>query len=248
MRIEEREPFESEKRQKGQGFLGPLKRPDGRVSTELSVGVNIDGREMEIPSIVPTLSPEELNYLLSSGSPAWTTPIGESILQKAVAHAKRRLGVGLSPWRIEAENKGQLSQYLPLMHYAAKRQENDPERHGVLSIPVRNPEHASEKVSESLWNSLQRWVEGKPTAGWIKSEIGPAQDQFHQGDPNKFVDFTRRRWAPLTSEGATNDPDGKNAYWAPNVRSIMKQHVSPAEWQDLEKFNFVRALINKKTV
>jgi hypothetical protein len=42
---------------KGTGFLGPLKRPDGMTMTEYSVGVNIDGKDVEIPTLVPTLTP-----------------------------------------------------------------------------------------------------------------------------------------------------------------------------------------------
>ncbi len=51
---------------KGMGFFGELKRPDGDVSTEISVGVGMDGKEMDIPLIVPTLTKKELNYLLST--------------------------------------------------------------------------------------------------------------------------------------------------------------------------------------
>lgn len=58
---------------KGRGYFGPLRRPDGRVSTELSIGVN----GTEIPSLVPTLSLEELQYLMAGGQ---MTP---EIVQKA---------------------------------------------------------------------------------------------------------------------------------------------------------------------
>lgn len=82
---------------KGQGFLGLLKRPDGRVSSEISVGVEIDGQEREIPTLVPTLSQDQLDYLM-------THPVGEghplpeAIIQKAVDFARQRLARGLSPF------------------------------------------------------------------------------------------------------------------------------------------------------
>lgn len=63
------------KREKGLGYFGKLKRPDGNVSTELSIGVNIDGKEIEIPSLVPTLTQEEIDYLL--GSPIDNIPVRE---------------------------------------------------------------------------------------------------------------------------------------------------------------------------
>ena len=77
---------------KGKGWLGELKRPDGKVSTELSIGVNMDGREREIPSLVPTLDSGEVRYLLDGNKPTKT------IIGKAVKHAKMRISRGLSPY------------------------------------------------------------------------------------------------------------------------------------------------------
>ncbi len=74
------------------GFLGELRRPDGGVSSELSMGVNIDGKERLIPSLVPSLSKEEIDRLLGNGG---FTP---EIVQKAVDHARRRMAVGISPF------------------------------------------------------------------------------------------------------------------------------------------------------
>src|SRR5207344_582023 len=46
---------------KGLGYLGTLKRPDGSgVMGEYSVGVTINGQEIEIPSMVPTLTRDEV--------------------------------------------------------------------------------------------------------------------------------------------------------------------------------------------
>ena len=72
---------------KGQGFLGLLRRPDGGVSSELSIGVNMGGQEVEIPAIVPTLSADEVRHLLNT--PA-NQPIPPSIVQKAVDFARQR--------------------------------------------------------------------------------------------------------------------------------------------------------------
>lgn len=75
---------------KGKGFLGELKRPDGAVSTEISVGVNIGGKEMDIPTLVPTLTKAEVDSLLRGDRPS------DAIVQKAVDHAKMRLSQGKS--------------------------------------------------------------------------------------------------------------------------------------------------------
>lgn len=77
---------------KSTGFFGELKRPDGDISTELSIGIDFGKGEMEIPMLVPNLSKTEINHLLSGGEP---TP---SIIDKAVAHARMRLDNGLSPF------------------------------------------------------------------------------------------------------------------------------------------------------
>jgi hypothetical protein len=78
---------------KGQGFLGVLKRPDGGVSTEISIGVNIDGKELEIPTLVPTLTRKEVNQLLSLKD---NEKMPEAIVDKAVAFAKKRMAEGKS--------------------------------------------------------------------------------------------------------------------------------------------------------
>lgn len=75
---------------KGSGFLGVLKRPDGGVSTEISIGVNINGKEMEIPTLVPTLNKDEIDSLLRGDKPS------RDIVNKAIEHANKRLSEGKS--------------------------------------------------------------------------------------------------------------------------------------------------------
>lgn len=82
---------------KGHGFLGMLPFHDGRTSSELSVGVNINGKQMDIPSLVPTLSPQEIMHLLRGGQ------MTDSIVQKAVDHARMRMGKGLSVFKGDNE-------------------------------------------------------------------------------------------------------------------------------------------------
>ena len=95
-------------RAKGPGYLGTLKRPDGMVSSELSIGVNIDGEEVEIPSLVPTLNKPEIDFLLGGGKPT------KEIVDKAVEQAKKRIAEGKSPFAQEGEQtRGPISE-LPL--------------------------------------------------------------------------------------------------------------------------------------
>jgi len=84
--------------EKGQGWLGPLQLPDTEdVATEYSIGVNIDGKETLIPSLVPTLTEQEIKDVLEAAKTG-RMPHG-GIVQKAVEHARKRLSQGQSPFK-----------------------------------------------------------------------------------------------------------------------------------------------------
>ena len=90
---------------KGKGFLGLLRRPDGRVSGEITIGVMHEGKHILIPLLVPTLNQQEIDYLLSSplDSKLCQSEIGKKIKQKAIAHAKMRIRNGKSPFAQESD-------------------------------------------------------------------------------------------------------------------------------------------------
>jgi hypothetical protein len=89
--------------EKGAGFFGVLKRPDGGISTEISVGLPIGGKEMDVPTLVPTLTEDEKNWLLTHDI---KEKIPDSIMKKAKAHAEKRIKAGKSPFAsIEEEPK-----------------------------------------------------------------------------------------------------------------------------------------------
>ena len=94
-----------DKSKKGLGYFGELKRPGGGVSTEMSIGVNFGGKETEIPSLVPGISKNELNYILKTkpNPQMWKTGTGSNILRKAVDHAQLRISSGMSPFAQEGE-------------------------------------------------------------------------------------------------------------------------------------------------
>jgi hypothetical protein len=91
---------------KGSGFFGEIKRPDGNVMTEISIGVGLNGKEVNIPLIVPTLDKKEMQYLLRNdpNSPQFMDKLPPSIMNKAVDHAVMRMKEGKSPF-IEASEK-----------------------------------------------------------------------------------------------------------------------------------------------
>jgi len=77
---------------KGLGYFGKLMRPDGNYSTELSIGVDNNGKEIEIPSLVPTLKTQEIDWLLNNGK------MTNEIVHKAYEHAIKRMQSGYSPF------------------------------------------------------------------------------------------------------------------------------------------------------
>ncbi len=96
-------PFKYGKREdgtdKGMGFFGELKRPDGNVSTELSIGVELGGKETQIPLLVPTLSDDEIKSLLNGGKPT------KEIVDKAAQYAIMRMKQGKKPFAQEGEQR-----------------------------------------------------------------------------------------------------------------------------------------------
>jgi hypothetical protein len=76
---------------KGLGYFGALPSQDG-FSTEISTDFEQNGKTVEMPLMVPTLNPVELQRLLSGGEPT------EDIYEKARSHAAMRMLQGLSPF------------------------------------------------------------------------------------------------------------------------------------------------------
>ena len=90
---------------KGEGYFGPMRHSDGRWSTEISIAdsdnpllINEDGSRMDYPALVPTLTKEEITWLLEQplDGPWRSDPRGQAIAQKAEAHAIQRREAGLS--------------------------------------------------------------------------------------------------------------------------------------------------------
>jgi len=86
---------------KSKGFLGEIKLPDGKVATEYSTqsgAIKVDGKQIDFPTLVPSLSKEEVLLMQNEIIPN-KKPIPEAIMQKAIEHAKMRLAKKLSPFK-----------------------------------------------------------------------------------------------------------------------------------------------------
>ena len=116
---------------KGTGWLGELKTADGGVATEYTVGVNIGGKEMDIPTLVPTLTKDEVDLMVNDIIPN-KKPVPDAIMQKAADHAKMRLENGQSVFANDgqptAEDTPSIRQgqfVLPNDRMKAKREEEE---------------------------------------------------------------------------------------------------------------------------
>ena len=92
---------------KDRGWLGPMKTQSGKVVSEYSVGVPILGVQMDIPTLVPGLSKEEIVYVVNRAEnnlPIGRDAMGNEIVRKAAQHAEQRVIKGLSPFYSAVED------------------------------------------------------------------------------------------------------------------------------------------------
>lgn len=87
---------------KGMGWLGPYKNANGDDVTEYSIGVEIDGKQMDIPVLVPNLTEKEIMSVLKA-SEYGEFPHGD-VIDKAVAHARMMIAKGKSPFKDQPMN------------------------------------------------------------------------------------------------------------------------------------------------
>ena len=86
------ESVKDEPQAKGKGFFGPIPTVQGDPMTELSSAFDVNGRTIQYPLIVPTLTAQEIDILSRGGEP---TP---EIYDKAERFALYRIQQGLSPF------------------------------------------------------------------------------------------------------------------------------------------------------
>jgi hypothetical protein len=81
--------------QKGAGFLGPLVRPDGKTSTEISISTDAVGKK-DFALLVPTLTKDELATILAIpvDDPKFFEKVPQSAIKKAETFAEGRIKEG----------------------------------------------------------------------------------------------------------------------------------------------------------
>jgi len=80
---------------KGDGWLGPIDLGGGNFATEYTMqsdAVKVGGKQIDFPTLVPTLTPEEIETMKDVILNKKDIP--EPIIQKAINHAKKQLSEG----------------------------------------------------------------------------------------------------------------------------------------------------------
>lgn len=131
------------KTHKGTGWLGELKLPNGGVATEYSVGVNIGGKEMDIPTLVPGLSQEQISRMVNDIIPN-NKDVPKDILDIAAAHAKSQLAKGESVWANESAQPTQQSK------------EKTPQDHISLILRDRRLSPKEKEARIAYWRRIQQ--------------------------------------------------------------------------------------------
>lgn len=92
---------------KGKGFFGSIPTSQGDAMTELSSSFQVNGRTIQYPLIVPTLSAQEIDFLSRGNDP---TP---EIYDKAERFALYRIQQGLSPFATPQDLRMPAPQIMP---------------------------------------------------------------------------------------------------------------------------------------
>ena len=91
-------------RKSARGYLGPVENVvQGGTMTEVSIDVPVNGVEMQIPTMVPTLTRKEIDTLANMQLEGNAKNIPQSIKRKAIAHAKKRIAEGKSVFYQDGE-------------------------------------------------------------------------------------------------------------------------------------------------
>lgn len=189
---------------KGRGWLGEIRLPNGGVATEYSIGVNIGGKEMDIPTLVPTLTPEEVNLMANDIIPNGKR-VPDTIVAKAAAHAKDMWNQGRSVWADDQSSRDDIVY-------------NKIERAIAEVIPFLKDKTHEDFKGKAYQDQTGRW-----TIGYGQTEIRDKKtgkmravkdgDEIGRADADAFVEWKVREnaaklhrqhpgWAENLSKGA----------------------------------------------
>lgn len=82
---------------KGKGWLGAIDLGDGNVATEYTTQVDevkINGKSIDFPTLVPTLTPEEIEMMKQVITSKGKIP--DQVMRKAIDHARKQIAANKS--------------------------------------------------------------------------------------------------------------------------------------------------------
>ena len=143
--------------QKGNGYLGPLETADGKVATEYTIGIEVDGKEIEIPTLVPTLTKEERDLMVNDIIPN-NKPIPDAIVKKAIDHAKSRVSQGKSVFA-EAKEEGKSGEFKDYAYRMPKSEQDWIQKPNIYGWEDNRewiiPKPEQEKKAETDWSQYK---------------------------------------------------------------------------------------------
>lgn len=171
---------------KGTGWLGELKTADGGVATEYtsqSEAVKVNGKRIDFPTLVPTLTKDEVELMVNDIIPN-KKPVPDEIMQKAVDHARMRLANGQS---VFANDGKPPSKSMELRIKNAERMKKKPvvDKNGVVDMDSEDGryriwyvEHGSSSLSkEENWKRFKEYDEKTQARLKILGK-GPKEDRW----------------------------------------------------------------------
>jgi len=225
---------------KGSGYLGEIQLPGGSVATEYSVqseAVRQGGQRIDFPTLVPTLTPQEVELMRTKIIPG-RMEIPEPIMQKAIAHARSRLSQGKSPFADAAPAAFDPDAYLAKKAAPAEQAPNPTEGMGTGELMAagagkavtdlgRGAQQTGLQIAEGLQGIEDTPLKYIPTAAlmqWVaeKSAGDKPAIQQKQAEIQGQIDEAAVRDAPLMETGA-----GKAGYIGGSVAAAAPTMFIP---------------------
>ena len=151
-----KEPYglREDKTPKGRGYFGPLKMTDGsgKVMTEYSITFDVDGKNILMPSIVPTLTEDEVKYLLTGKK------ITPEITRKAYEWGMKRIKEGKSPFS-SPEEEGKFQPRKSLEGVTHIKKEAKPSE--VKLKPLETVQEAAKEALDPIETQLLKNLEAE---------------------------------------------------------------------------------------
>ena len=207
-------------RKSQRGFLGPVENTvEGGTMTEVSIGVQLNGEEMDIPTMVPGLTQDEIDTLANMQIEGNAANIPDSIVQKAKDHAQQRIAAGKSPFYFDGEEAVDELRALQTTDANGKVTFSDPKRAKELEAEVKS------LVGDKSFNALINTEGRKAQKGTGEKLTEWAEDQVDAY--MKLWDTDPAQAAALTAMGLISIvPAGRVAGWVVKGGAKVLKHVT----------------------